>query len=51
MVIDRSDEQKLIRIAKLREELRSMGYSIIPTFALAALVAEARHQGMLEYAK
>jgi hypothetical protein len=51
IIIDRSATEKAIRVDKLREELRGLGYSIIPTEALAALIVEARHQGMLEHAR
>lgn len=51
LIIERSEDQKIARVNALRAELRGMGYSIIPTEALAALIAEARRQGMLEYAR
>lgn len=35
VVIDRSPAQKLLRLTKLREELREMGYSVVTTAWLA----------------
>ena len=51
IIIDRTPKEKEIRVDKLRQELRGFGYSIIQTEALAALIAEARRQAMLEHAK
>lgn len=51
IIVDKTPEQKLARIDKLREELKGMGLSVIQTSVLAALIAEARHQGMLECAR
>ena len=51
IIVDRSTEEKEIRVDKLRQELRGLGYSIIQTQALTALIAEARRQGMLEHAR
>lgn len=51
IIVDKTPEQKLARIDKLREELKGMGLSVIQTSVLAALIAEARHQGMLECAQ
>lgn len=50
IIIDRTDREKVIRVEKLRGELKGMGYSIIQTSVLTALIAEARRQGMLEHA-
>lgn len=36
VIIDRSPMEKLARLAKLREELREMGYSVVTTEWLAA---------------
>jgi hypothetical protein len=50
IIIDRSPAAKAAYIDKLREELKGMGLSVIETSVLAALIAEARRQGMLEHA-
>ena len=49
IIIDMSERQKAIRVEKLRGELKGMGFSVIQTSVLTALIAEARRQGMLEH--
>lgn len=51
VIIERSEAQKAARIDALRAELKGMGLSVIETSVLAALIVEARRQGMLEHAK
>lgn len=38
MIIDRSPEQKQVRVNKLREELRGYGYTVVTTAWLGAYV-------------
>ncbi len=38
-IIDRSPDQKLMRVAKLRAELSDLGYSVVTTEWLAATLA------------
>ena len=51
IIVDMSEKQRAIRIKKLTEELNAVGYSVIQTSVLTALIAEARRQGMLELAR
>ncbi len=39
-VIDRSPEQKLLRVAKLRAELLDLGYSVVTTKWLHSMIGE-----------
>jgi hypothetical protein len=50
-IVDRTDREKSIRVEKLRGELKGLGYSVIQTSVLTALITEARRQGMLELAQ
>jgi hypothetical protein len=41
-IIDRSMEQKRIRINMMREELKALGYSVVSTAWLVALQVQAK---------
>ncbi len=51
IIIDRSPREKEIRINKLREELRDLGYSVVLTTSLTKLISEEKHQAGMEYAR
>jgi hypothetical protein len=44
IIIDRTPKEQAIRVEKLRGELKGMGFSVIQTSVLTALIAEARRQ-------
>ena len=50
IIIDRSPAQKAIRVAAMRDELKSLGYSVISTIYLAGLIAQAKRRPHLEEA-
>lgn len=52
IIIDRSAEQKKLRIKLLEDELHSLGYFRVPYKGyLAEVIAQARRQGSLEHAR
>jgi hypothetical protein len=50
IIVDKSPAQKIARVDKLREELKPLGYSVVLTTYLAALVFQAKRLKRLEEA-
>jgi len=50
IIIDRSPAQKKLRVAALRDELKTLGYSVVATPYLAGLIVQAKRRPELEQA-
>jgi hypothetical protein len=51
IIIDRSPKEKLIRVAALRAELKTLGYAVISSTYLAGLLVQAKRIKALEEAQ
>jgi len=48
IIIDRNDKQKAARVDSLREELKGMGYSVVRSSYLSALMFQAKRLKRME---